>query len=91
MSYGKKQATSGQGRGGSKLGPKYKKAPSQVKSPKNAKAKTATTSDYKAPTAAGSSPCGSTRTAYGDKGAGKTAGKSNYKVPKAAGSKGSKR
>jgi hypothetical protein len=80
--YGK----SGPGAGGSKLGPKYKKT-STVKTPKNAKAKTTTRSDYKAPTAAGSKACGSTRSGYGDKGAGKTRTKSSYKTPKAAGSK----
>lgn len=84
--YGSKYAKSGQGAGGSKLGPRHSK-PATAKSPKQPKAKTTTTSDYKAPKPAGSSKRGSTRTAYGEKGAGKTSSSSNYKAPKAAGSK----
>ena len=83
---GGKTAKSGQGSGGGKLGPKYKKT-STVKTPMKTKANTTTRSDYKAPVPAGSKPAGSTRTAYGDSGAGKTRTKSGYKAPKPAGSK----
>ena len=86
MPYGKKSSKSGQGAGGSKLGPKYSN-PSTVKTPKNPKAKTTTRSDYKKPKPAGSSEAGSTRTAYGPGGAGKTSTSSGYKAPKPAGSK----
>lgn len=86
MPYGKKSTTSGQGAGGSKLGPKYSK-PSTVKTPKGPKAKTTTRSDYKVPKPSGSKKAGSTKTAYGDKGAGNTSSSSSYKVPKPAGSK----
>jgi hypothetical protein len=91
MSYGNKGSKSGKGYGASKLGPRFANTPTALSptamSPKRSATKSTTKQMYKTPKAAGSKAIRSTRTPYGDKGAGNTTTRSSHKTRTAGGSK----